>query len=72
MTSRTKEAKIVFNRSILLTGLSCLGFLLSACTTTYRESDLGKEPLDEPVGEGPNCSILADEPGCELENPFDP
>jgi hypothetical protein len=46
--------------------------LLSACTTTYRESDLADEPLDEPIGKTPNCSILANEPGCEAESPFDP
>jgi hypothetical protein len=52
--------------------LACIGFLLSACTTTYRESDLADEPLDEPTGKAPNCSILANEPGCEAESPFDP
>jgi hypothetical protein len=45
---------MVINTPILLAGLACLGLLLSACTTTYRESD------------------LADEPGCEVESPFDP
>jgi hypothetical protein len=64
--------KKVINTSILLAGLACLGFLLSACTTTYRESDLADEPLDEPTGKTPNCSILANEPGCEAESPFDP
>jgi len=66
------ETKIVINTIILITGLSCVGFLLSACTTTYRESDIEEEPLDEPTSEAPNCSILADEPGCEVESPFDP
>jgi hypothetical protein len=46
--------------------------LLSACTTTYSESDRAEEPLDEPVSKGPNCSILANEPGCGAESPFDP
>jgi hypothetical protein len=63
---------MVINTSILLAGLACLGLLLSACTTTYRESDLADEPLAEPTGKAPNCSILADEPGCEAESPFDP
>ena len=70
------EAKIAINAHILLTGLSCLILALSACTTTYRESDLAEEPLDESpseaTGEAPNCSILADQPGCEMESPFDP
>jgi hypothetical protein len=63
---------IVKKASSLLASLACIGFSLSACTTTYRESDFAEEPLDEPVGEEPNCSLLADEPGCGAESPFDP
>jgi hypothetical protein len=55
----------------LLASLAFIGFSLSACTTTYRESDLADAPLDEPTGEVPNCSLLADEAGCEVESPFD-
>jgi hypothetical protein len=62
----------VINTPILLAGFACLGLLLTACTTTYRESDFADDPLDEPIGKAPNCSILADEPGCETESPFDP
>jgi hypothetical protein len=62
----------VTHTTILLAGLACLGLLFSACTTTYRESDFANEPLDEPTGKAPNCSLLADEPGCEVESPFDP
>jgi len=53
-------------------GLACLGILLFACTTTYQESDVSEKPVDEPAGEAPNCSILADQPGCAEESPFDP
>ena len=69
-------ATIAINAHILLTGLSCLILALSACTTTYSESDVANEPLDESAseadGNSPNCSILADQPGCEMESPFDP
>jgi hypothetical protein len=63
---------MVTNTTILRAGVACIGLLLSACTTTYRESDLADEPLTEPTGKAPNCSILANEPGCEAESPFDP
>lgn len=63
---------MAINTSILLAGFACLGFLLSACTTTYRESELADESLEKPIGESPDCSILGNEPGCELESPFDP
>jgi len=62
----------VISTPVLLASLACIGFLSSACTTTYTESDLADEPLDESAVEAPNCSILADEPGCAAESPFDP
>jgi hypothetical protein len=65
------ETTIVKKTPTLLASLACFGFFLSACTTTYRESDFAGEPLDEPTGKAPNCSILANEPGCEVESPFD-
>lgn len=60
------------NSFAVLAHLICAEILLTACTTTYRESDLANESLAEPAVEAPNCSLLADEAGCEVESPFDP
>jgi hypothetical protein len=70
--TETREVIIVKKARASLASIICIGLSLTACTTTYRESDLADEPLDEPTGKAPNCSILADEPGCEVESPFDP
>jgi hypothetical protein len=67
-----RGVKVVKKAPTLSASLACIVFLIFSCTTTYRESDLADEPLDEPTGEVPNCSILANEPGCEVESPFDP
>ena len=67
-----EEATAVVNKSTLLAGLACISLSLFSCTTTYRESKLPDEPLDESTTEAPNCSLLSDEAGCEAESPFDP
>jgi hypothetical protein len=59
--------KLTSFASIVLIGPS-----LSARTTTYRESNLGDEPLEEPTDKVPNCSFLTGEPRCKVERPFDP
>lgn len=63
---------IVRNSLAVLAHLICVAILLTACTTTYRESDFAEERLDDSTVEAPDCSLLADEPGCEVESPFDP
>jgi hypothetical protein len=66
------EATKMIRTRKTLTFLCCAGLSMSACTTTYTESDLAEAPLDEPIGEEPNCSLMADEAGCGVESPFDP
>ncbi len=59
------------SKLILIARLACISLALAGCTTTYQESSLPDEQIDESTAQSPDCSLLADEAGCEADSPFD-
>jgi len=70
-TIAAKETIATVSKLIFLARLICIGLALAGCTTTYQESSLPDEQIDESTPQSPDCSLLGNEAGCEADSPFD-
>jgi len=71
-TIQLEETIPTVNKLIALARLACISLALCGCTTTYREGSVPDEHIDESSAQSPDCSLLADEAGCQGDSPFDP